>query len=101
MNTVPPPLLFLEVRYVCSIVTLRCDLIHHHVSEYEEGVAQELGSFDQIQLGYDASAATYPIVQTYWTTWYNLKGSLLNGSLINVTVTDQGTHRTIRNDSNR
>jgi hypothetical protein len=67
-------------------------------AEYEEGVAQELGSFDQIQLGIDASEATYPIVQTYWTTFYDLKQFLLNGSLINVTVTDQGTFKSMENE---
>jgi hypothetical protein len=62
-------------------------------AEYEEGIFNELGSLDQIVLGIDTSESKYPIVQTYWSTWYALKPLLLNGTILNTTITDQSASK--------
>lgn len=58
----------------------------------QEGTYQQVGDLDLIKLGADTSEARYPIVQTHWRYWSELRPFLANNTLINASVTDQGTH---------
>eukprot|EP01122_Echinamoeba_exundans_P003428 TRINITY_DN13530_c0_g1_i1.p1 TRINITY_DN13530_c0_g1~~TRINITY_DN13530_c0_g1_i1.p1 ORF type:complete len:481 (+),score=34.81 TRINITY_DN13530_c0_g1_i1:114-1556(+) len=57
-----------------------------------EGKYQQVGELDQIKLGHDTSESKYPIVQAWWRDWAVLRPLLLNNTIINATVTDEGVN---------
>lgn len=84
--------IIIPLAHTCEYCFLNLATFH---TEYAEGgVLWELGAVDQIRVaGVSTKNATYPLIHTQWAAWYNLRQRLLNGSLVNVTITDDGPNR--------
>jgi hypothetical protein len=69
------------------------------LGEYVLGGSYELGAIDQIRVTWQSTReAEFPMIQTKWEVWFALRDRLNNGSLVNVTITDDGPNqwRTLR-----
>lgn len=48
----------------------------------------ELGQIDQNRMGTATDEIDVPVLHSHWKTWYQLRDIILNGTILNATVTD-------------